>query len=227
MKDAKNVSPEKADAGFSRRRFLGYAAGLAGTAVLLDACRKEEDDVTVEPGATDLGTNDTGLLNLLFVTQQIEAALYIQIVDTPYYGMSEREMLLFKDIRDHEIAHREFLRNYLKNTGPVVQTDFSEIDFGLKSSVLKHAELIENLVIATMNEAGRLLTDGNHVGYCAKMVSVEARHAGTVSNMISMGAYFNTVDVSGAEQGTLPSNSITTFNRYLSTKVSGNNLPNK
>lgn len=228
MKDVKNVLPdnETVAAGVSRRRFLGYAGGLAGAGLLIASCEKENND-PVEPGAADLGTNDNGLINLMFVTQQIEADFYAKILASPYADMTEAELLLYKDMADHEIAHREFLRNYLQGKGTVVNTDFSTIDFTNKWRVLENLELIENLVVSTFNEIGRLFDAGEHVAIVAKMVSLEARHAGTISNLRTRGAYFGTIDAIGVEQGTLPSNSITTFNRFLATKVSGNNLPNK
>jgi len=228
MKDVKNVMPEetvKAD-GVSRRRFLGYAGGLAGAGLLIGSCKKE-DSTPTEPGTTDLGINDNGLLNLMFVTQQIEAAFYQQLVTMPYGGISAEESKLFADMLDHEIAHREYLRNYLKGNGTVIATDFSIIDFSARSKVLEHAELIENLVVASFNEIARLMVSAEHAGMVIKMASLEARHAGTVSNMRTKGSYFGTVDVTGSEQGMLPSNCITIINRFLSTKVSGNNLPNK
>lgn len=213
--------------GVSRRKFLGYAGGLAGATILISACKKEKDEPTTNDGAIDLGTNDQGLLNLMFVMQQIEAAFYEQLLNNKYTGIHPAEEAYFKDMLDHEIAHRELLRNYLAGKGTVVQTDFSSVNFSSRAATLETAELIENLCVATLNEAGRLFVAGEHVAIAAKLASVEARQAGTVSNMLSKGNFFGTVDVSGAEQGSLPSNTVTTINRFLSTKVSGNNLPNK
>lgn len=228
MKDVKNVLPdnETVAAGVSRRRFLGYAGGLAGAGLLISSCEKE-DATPQEAGTADLGINDEGLINLMFVIQQLEADFYAQILATPYSGMTEAEKMLFTEMGNHEIAHREFLRNYLKGKGAVVTTDLSIVDFGVKSRVLENLEMIENLSVGTLNEIGRLLVSGENVAIVTKMVSLEARHAGTVSNMRTQGSYFGTVDAIGAEQGMLPSNSITTINRFLVTKVSGNNLPNK
>jgi len=230
MKEAKNVTPDyetTANAGVSRRRFLGYAGGLAGAGLLIASCKKEDPDVIPEPGAADLGINDQGLMNLLFVAQQVEAAIYTQAVLTPYSGMKEYEKLWLTDMRDQEIAHREFLRNYLKGQGTAVETDLSIIDFGSRASVLENLEVIENLVVATFNEVGRLLVFTDNLEIIVKMASLEARHAATISNLRNEGSFFGPVDVTGSEPGSLPSNSVTILNRFLATKVSGNNLPNK
>ncbi|MCB0696293.1 MAG: ferritin-like domain-containing protein [Chitinophagaceae bacterium] len=229
MKEAKNVIAEHETAngtGVSRRRFLGYAGGLAGAGLLIASCGKD-NTVAPEAGATDLGVNDEGLINLMFVSQQVEAAFYTQVLLTPYSGMNPTEKLLLTDMRDHEIAHREFLRNYLKGKGTSVQTDFSSVNFDNKANVLENAEMIENLVVALNNEIGRLLVFSDNAAIVVKLATVEARHAGTISNFRNTGSFFGPVDVTGSEPGMLPSNAVTTLNRFLSTKVSGNNLPNK
>ncbi len=229
MKDVKNVTPDNetfAVPGVSRRRFLGYAGGLAGAGLLVASCEKE-NTATEPANVIDLGINDEGLLNLLLVLQQVEADFYKAVLANPYSGITALETEYFTDMEKHEIAHRELLRNYLKSRGSVVTTNFDTVDFSNKRSVLETAELIENQVVASMNEISRLLVSVEHVAIVLKMSSLEARHAATISNMLSMGAYFNTLDATGSEQGSLPSNTINTINRFLATKVSGNNLPNK
>lgn len=230
MKEATNSSAaqettQKKD--LSRRKFLGYAGGVAGVALLLDACKKDDETIITEPGAMDLGTNDEGLLNYIFVLQQIEAAFYTKVTVDSLDSIPATDAPVFKEIRDHEIAHREVLRNYLEGTGTVVDVDFSSIDFTSLTSVLENAEFIENIVAASMIEAGRLLVTPHNVELVAKMASVEVRHATTMSNMRSLGNFFGPVDASGSEPGSLPSNTITIMNKFLKTKVSGNRLPNK
>lgn len=231
MKELKNVAPaEQAPlvSGVSRRRFLGFAGGLAGAGLLISSCKKEdkvEQDGTV---VADLGRNDEGLLNLLFVIQQVEADLYAKVLLGYYNGMSPEELALFQEMAKHEIAHRELLRNYLRDRGTVVSTDFSSyIDFTSRESVLQGMETIENLCVAVMNEVSRLLISVEHTALVLKISSLEARHAATISNLRILGGFFNTVDNAGQEQGMLPSVAVTTINRFLVTKVSGNNLPNK
>lgn len=229
MKEVKTeIQPEQNESGntgFSRRKFLGYAGAVAGAGMFLASCKKE-DDIVPSEDELDLGRNDEGLLNLLFVIQQVEADFYARVISNRYNGMNDYDFELFSQMADHEITHRELLRNYLKQRGTVVQTNFDAIDFSNKDQVLENIELIENTCVASMNEIGRLLISGEHVAVVLKMASVEAKHAGTISNMRSNGAYFNTVDASGSEQGALPSNTVITINRFLATKVNGSNLPN-
>lgn len=230
MKEANNMvndAPQHNSNGVSRRRFLGYAGALAGAGLLLDSCKKEEEPVKPADGMIDLGQNDNGLLNYAFVIQQIEASFYERAIAQPYNDMSALNKLYFTDMYWQEVAHRELFRNYLKNAGPVVNTDFSSVNFSSRDSVLEAAEIIENLSVASCNELGRLFVSGEHVAVIAKIASVEARHATTISNIRNRGNFFGPVDVIGQEPGSLPSNSITTLNRFLATKVSGSNLPNK
>lgn len=228
MKEEKNTMQEDVlkSNGVSRRKFLGYAGGLAGAGLLIASCKKEENQAPTD-GTIDLGANDSGLLNLLFVMQQIEVAFYEQLLNNKFSGITPQQDAYFKEILDHEIAHRELLRNYLQGKGTIVQTDFSSVTFSWDDNTLKNAELIENLGVATLNEAGRLFVAGEHVALAAKLASVEARQAATISNMLSKGNFFGSVDISGSEQGSLPSNTVNIINKFLVTKVSGNNLPNK
>lgn len=229
MKEAKNVMPDlenENSSGVSRRRFLGYAGGLAGAGMLIASCKKDDPIATPTSGTIDLGVNDKGLINLMFVSQQVEAGFYTEMMKRSFAGMEDFERALFDDILQHEIAHREFLRNYLQGEGTVVETDFSSIGFGNRATVLEHAELIENLVVASFNEISRLLVFPDNIAMVVKLSSLEARHASTISHLRSFGSFFGPVDVTGSEPGMLPSNSIATLNRFLVTKVSGNNLPN-
>lgn len=211
----------------SRRKFLGYAGGIAGAGMLISSCKKDDDDIITDTSAIDLGSNDKGLTNLMFVSQQVEADFYAAVMATPFSGMDGREKELIEDIYNHEIAQREYLRNYLQGDGTVVTTDFSSVTFSNRANVLSNAELIENLVVALFNEIGRLYAFSDNAALVAKLASVEARHAATISNMATKGSFFGSVEANGSEPGMLPSNAVIALNKFLVTKVAGNNLPNK
>src|SRR4051812_2031441 len=92
----------------SRRRFFQLAGGIAGAGILFSACKK-----TSGPTDVYIGSGDTALLNYLYILQQVEAAFYTQAVLTNYYGITESELQLLTDVRDQEIAHREFFKALL------------------------------------------------------------------------------------------------------------------
>src|SRR6476469_6127096 len=91
-----------------RRNFLQYAgASAAGLALLAAGCKKDNDNFNT---GVDLGSGDIGILNYAYALEQLEAAFYTQVVATPYGGIPQAELTALTDIRDHEIAHREFLK---------------------------------------------------------------------------------------------------------------------
>src|ERR1700754_364043 len=63
--------------------------------------------------AADLGSGDIGVLNYAYALAQLEAACYTQAVKTPFDGITSAENKSLRDIRDHEIAHRDFLKKAL------------------------------------------------------------------------------------------------------------------
>src|SRR5689334_23596715 len=87
--------------------------------------------------AEDLGSGDVGVLNYAYALEQLEAAFYTQVVAngsfTTIFSALEQEYL--KDVRDHEIAHREFFKAAITAAAssqiiPALQVDFSTINFG-------------------------------------------------------------------------------------------------
>ena len=139
-------------------------------------------------GTIDLGSGDLGVLNYAFALEQLEAAFYTQVVATPYAGMSRGELDVLSDIRDHEIAHREFLRAALgANRIPDLQVNFSAIDFGSRESVLTTARTFEDLGVAAYNGGGAAISSPDFLLLAGKIVSVEARHAAAIRDILAPG----------------------------------------
>ncbi len=214
-------------AGLSRRKFLTYASGVIGASALIAACDKD-DDSTPGPtgdGSTDLGTNDTGLLNLIFVLQQIEARFYEEMFYNKFIGMTTEEQNRLSEIRNHEITHREFLRRLLGDKGVEVEPEFPAVKFTDKNSVLENAKLLEDLTVSALNGIAPLVTTPQYLVMVGKMASVEARHAAYVSELRSANSFDATTDLNGMEPGTAPNNVIAVANNFLKNNVSGKNLP--
>jgi len=66
------------------------------------------------------------------------------------------EQELIRDIRDHEVAHREFFRAVLSDAIPDLEVDFS-IRISKCDSVLEIARTFEDLGVQAGNGAGKLL----------------------------------------------------------------------
>src|SRR3569833_985256 len=127
------------DVNMARRSFLRYAgAGVAGKGLLATAasCHKDHD-VNPNPGFTDVGSGDIGVLNYAYALEQLEAAFYTKVIQSQFSGITAAETSYLTDIRDHEIAHREFFKTALgSNAIQALEVNFSSIDFGNRASVL-------------------------------------------------------------------------------------------
>jgi Ferritin-like domain len=158
--------------------------------------------------------------------EQLEAAFYTKVIMSPYGSIPATELALLTDIRDHEIAHREFFKNALgSNAIGALTPDFSSIDFTSRTSVLGAAKAFEDLGVAAYNGAGKLITNGAYLTIAGKIVSVEARHAAYIRDLISNGTFADSTDANGMDISMDPAAVLTAANTYLTTKISGTNLP--
>jgi len=218
--------PDANKIAVSRRKFLGYGAAAAVLAVGVSACNKDDDDNNMPSEGVDLGSGDFGILNYAYALEQLEAAFYAKVITSPYGSMPAAELALLTDIRDHEIAHREFFKNALgSNAIQGLTPDFSKIDFTSRTSVLGAAKAFEDLGVSAYNGAGKLITNPAYLVIAGKIVSVEARHAAYIRDLISNGSFASDTDANGLDKSMDPAAVLTAANTYLVTKVSGKNLP--
>ena len=146
------------DHGYSRRSVLKWG-GAAASVVVAGAVLPNFGISAAF--AADLGAGDIGVLNYAYALEQLEAAFYTMVADHPYRGASQSEVDVLAQIRDHEIAHRDFLKEALGSKAiPSLKVDFSAVNFHSRASVLKTADTFENLGVAAYNGAGHLLTPG-------------------------------------------------------------------
>jgi hypothetical protein len=209
----------------SRKRFLGYSGAATALVIGLSACDKNDDD---DNDGINLGSGDTGILNYAYALEQLEAAFYIKVITTPYSGITASETALLTDVRDHEIAHREFFKAALAgNAIQALTPDFSAINFTSRDSVLGAAKTFEDLGVSAYNGAGKLFTNPDYLTLAGKIVSVEARHAAYIRDLISNGSFADStvIDASGLDKSNDPPTVIIAANAYLTTKISGKNLP--
>ncbi len=224
--NAKDESVKSLD----RRNFL-RSAGLTTVAgaVFLAGCDKD-DDMEPTVGSVDLGSGDIGILNYAYALEQLEAAFYTQVVATPYSGISDAEKTLLTDIRDHEIIHRDFFKAALgTNAIGNLEVNFSSIDFTSRVSVLGAAKLFEDTGVAAYNGAGNLIKDGGYLLLAGKIVSVEARHAAAIRDLLAPGtASFSgddIVDANGLDKAIKPADILAAVKPYVKTTITASNLP--
>jgi rubrerythrin len=209
----------------ARRSFLKYAgAGAAAVGLLaVSACHK---DHTITPTGIDIGSGDIGILNYAYALEQLEAAFYLQVALTPYSGISAGEKALLTDIRDHEVCHREFFKAALGSKAiPALTVDFSKIDFTSRASVLGAAKAFEDTGVQAYDGAGYLIQNADYLTIAGKIVSVEARHAALIRNLLVSGTFVGSdiVDSNGLNSSLTIAQVLPIANTYLKTKVSASN----
>ncbi len=210
-----------------RVKFLQYtgAAAVAG-ALLLPACNKDNTGTGV-----DLGSGDIGILNYAYALEQLEAAFYTQVIATPYSGITVAESAILSDIQKHEVAHRDFFKAALGSNAIVsLEVDFSSIDFTSRASVLGTAKVFEDLGVSAYNGAGHLIADVNYLLLAGKIVSVEARHAAVIRDLLMPGtASFSGDDVVSVDKGLdgakTPGEVLSAADPYIKTAINASNLP--
>ncbi len=221
----KTETQESASApNMARRSFLRYAgAGAASVGLLAAGCHKNERGTGTVNGGVDIGSGDIGILNFAYALEQLEAAFYIQVVATPYSGMSSLEMSYMTSIRDHEVLHREFFKaalgaNAIKGLTP----DFSSVNFTDRTSVLAQAKAFEDTGVTAYDGAGYLIQNPDYLTLAGKIVSVEARHAALIRDLIAPGSFAGSdvVDSNGLNATLTIAQVLTIANKYLKTKVS-------
>lgn len=211
-------------ARLERRSFLKYAgAGAAGVALIAAGCKK---DRTIS--GVYFGSGDIAILNYAYALEQLEAAFYTQVVATPYSGITATETAYLTDIRDHEIAHREFFKTALGAQAiAALEVNFSSISFSSRDSVLATAKAFEDLGVSAYNGAGFLIKSADYLTLAGKIVSVEARHAALIRDLISNGSFADStvVNAQGLDTSRSPTQVLAIAGAYIKTAINTEGLP--
>ena len=197
----------------SRREFLRLA-GLLGGALAVSAataCSGDDNTDTTGPGGTvalDF-SKPVDVLTYAFALEALEADFYTKVVSNGGFASafsSADERQLLTDIRDHEVAHREFLRAAIGAAGgtlPTLTPKYPGVDFGSRTSVLATARTFEDTGVSAYNGAGKYLVSRTDLLTIAgKIVSVEARHASAIRDVISpdTAAFADVTGLTGADE---------------------------
>lgn len=182
--------------GFMRTLLAGGAVMLLPT--VFTACSDDDDDNPFGPGEIPTPVtgvqfdlrSDVGIFRLLHLNEQLEAAFYTAVVSSgtfSSFSADERELLI--DIRNTEIVHREFIRTALGSQAlPDIRgsIDLNVLNDILSSrvNILTTARMFENMGVAALNGAGKYLQDPRNLLIAGKAVSVEARHAAALRDVL-------------------------------------------
>ncbi len=230
LKTAIQSSAAHGSDGFAvrRRSFLKFAGAtiLATTAAGLIP-RQLWAQATA---GVNLGSGDVGVLNYAYALEQLEAAFYTKVTASFYSGINSRERQYLTEIRDHEVAHRSFLKGALGAAAiPNLQVDFRTVNFSSRQSVLTTAKTFEDTGVGAYNGAGQLLRDPNHLLAAGRIVSVEARHAAMLRDLLAprSAAFAGDDIVDGFGLGAVmrPSEVLHVVAPYIRTPINADNLP--
>ncbi|WP_411279706.1 ferritin-like domain-containing protein [Gemmatimonas sp.] len=182
----------------TRRDILKLIA-VGGTLVLLPAALAAcSDDNGVKPPTQplpnsgsaltiDFAKGDIAVLQFAYALEQLEADFYTKAVNA--FGSSNltaAEKAVLQDIKYHEVLHREFLKAALGPTNDfTVVATYPSVNFNDRTSVLTAAKTFEDLGVAAYNGAAQYITSAVNLTLAGKIVSVEARHASAISDLLS------------------------------------------
>ncbi len=210
----------------SRRNFLANAGrfSLLSAVAISASCKKS----STSNGGVDLGSGDIGILNYAYALEQLEAAFYIKVMASPYTGITTAEASYLTDIRDHEVAHREFFKAALGSSAIIaLDVNFSTIDFTSRTSVLATAKAFEDLGVTAYNGAGQLIQDPGYLTLAGKIVSVEGRHAALIRDLISPGSFADStaLDANAMDMARTPAAVLAIAGAYINTTLDASHLP--
>ncbi len=179
--------------------------------------------------AADLGEGDVGILNYAYALEQLEAAFYTKVIESPYSGIKDDEKTILTEIRDHEVAHRDFLKKALADKAiPDLEVDFSKVDFTSRESVLTTAKTFEDLGVAAYNGAGKLIEKADYLVAAGSIVSVEARHAAAIRDLLQPDSVAfagpDVVDKNGLDGALAPAKVLAAAGPFIKTEVTAKSI---
>ena len=182
----------------SRRDILKLMA-MGGSVVLLPsmlaACSNDDDVVIpVGPGAgaaltIDFAKGDIAVLQFAYALEQLEADFYTKVMAASNAGttnLTAADKAIMQDIKYHEVLHREYFKVALGTAnGFTVTTTYGNLNFNDRTQVLATAKALEDTGVKAYNGAAQYISDVQYLLAAGKIVSVEARHASAIADLIS------------------------------------------
>ena len=232
IKESENIE-KKSGNTISRKNFFKYAGASAVGAVAFGLSGCDDDGPSGPPmeDAVNLGSGDTGILNFAFALEQLEAAFYIMATDQNGW-MQEGDGAIFEDIRDHEIAHRDWFSAVIGSVAgadariPALTPNFDSVDFSDRASVLQTAQALEDTGVRAYNGAGHLIENPDYLVQAGKIVSVEARHASSIRFLIDSASFYGEITAETGLDGALsPADVLGIAGGFIDDQIDASGLP--
>ncbi len=207
MKKTVKVQEVRTGSLHNRRSFLKFSGlAIAGTGLIMAGCSDDDDRGNpgnnnnqlpgIRNGVFDLGGGDLGILTYAYALEQLEADFYTRVVNGNTFGstFNSEEQAILVDLYRHEVVHREFFRTALSGALdadrvlPDLQFAYDGVNFGNRLSVLETAKALEDTGVSAYNGAGRYIQNADYLVVAGKIVSVEARHASAIRDLLNPGS---------------------------------------
>lgn len=229
-----------------RRAFL-RALGLGSAALcapgFLAACSGSGSDPMSPTASHGLAGNDSaaasvtldfstdfGVLNYAYALEQLEAAFYDKVYHAIPASFTGSERYVISDIRIHELIHEAFFKFALGSHAIIALTpNFSAIDFSSADSILTTAKTFEDLGVAAYNGAAKYLRSAAYLTLAGKIVSVEARHASAIREILAPRsrafAGDDVIDAHGLDRALDPAVVLESAGPFIVNPITITNLP--
>jgi Ferritin-like domain len=107
-------------------------------------------------------------------------------VTTGAHALESHDLLVLSDVAQHAAIYRDFLKKVLGSSAiATLVTKYTYIDFTSRTSILWGGALFEDTGTGAYNGAGQFLTSGANLAVAGTIVSVHARHAAAIRDLIS------------------------------------------
>jgi Ferritin-like domain len=183
IREALDEGNQRTRAQLFKRSISGGGAFLAG-GLLIGGLPK------VALGAPS-AQQDVEILNFALLLEYLESEFYVDAVNkATISGLSPRELVFATTVRDHELAHVDFLRNALGSAARSKPGfDFRDTTSD-RAKFLATAVVLEDTGVAAYNGQGPRLRKRT-LPAAASIVSVEARHAAWIRRIVAGPNYPN------------------------------------
>lgn len=175
-------------------------------------------------------STDFGVLNLAYLLEQLASAFYTKVKTAPPPDMDSHSQYVLQQIWVHEAIHMSLFKTVLAGHGIAQPTlNFASVNFKEGDSVLTTAKTLEDLEVGAYNGAAQFLQSATNLTLVAKIVSVEARHAAAVRDLLAPGtsafAGSDVINTNGFDQALSPSEVVTTVAPYVTNHIVLTNVP--
>ena len=174
-------------------RLMGVGGAVVFMPSILTSCSNDNGSGGITGPGTgstvtiDFAKGDIAVLQFAYALEQLEADFYTKVVTGfSSSGLNSAEQAIFADIKNHEVIHRETFKTLLgASNGFSLTPVYTGVNFNSRDSILATAKAFEDLGVSAYNGAAQYLSDVKYLLVAGKIVSVEARHASAIADLIS------------------------------------------